>query len=199
MVLGHDFHSEEGYRASVARKGESETQPTWRVLVSVLGRAGIPLERCFFTNYYMGLRVGKGTTGVFPGAKHPEFVHHCQSFLLDQVETQRPRLILTLGRYTPTGIAALSPDLAEWGAGRGFKHLDKVGAVRRDVRFPDAPDAAATVVALTHPCFRHASIRYRRYGDLIGDAAEMAMLADASASLSRSIGTVPRGSPAHRR
>ena len=183
MVVGQDFHSEEGYWASVKRGGESETQPTWRVLVSVLKGARIPFERCFFTNYYMGLRVGKGTTGVFPGAKNPEFVSHCKKFLLQQIGTQRPRLILTLGAQTPPGIAFLSEDLKDWGRGRGFKHLDKVGPVQRDVRFPGAPDVVATVVALTHPCFRHASIRYRRYLDSIGDEAEMAMLRDAKAGL----------------
>ena len=183
MVVGQDFHSEEGYWASVERGGESETQPTWRVLVRVLKAARIPFEQCFFTNYYMGLRVGKGTTGVFPGAKNPEFRSHCERFLLDQIRTQRPRLILTLGTQTPPGIASLSRDLADWGAGRGFKHLDKVGPVRRDVRFPGAPDIVATVVALTHPCFRHASIRYRRYRDSMGNKAEMAMLGDAKTGL----------------
>lgn len=182
MVLGHDFHSEEGYEASVARGCESESQPTWRVLLKVLDRAGISPQRCFFTNYYMGLRVGKGTTGVFPGAKDPEFKEHCTSFLLEQIRIQRPRLILTLGVYTPPEIAPLSRDLAEWGERRGFKHLDQVGPVRRNVRFDDAPDVVATVVALTHPSFRHASIRHRRYRDLTGDDAEMAMLRDARAA-----------------
>ena len=182
MILGHDFHSEVGYRASLARGREDSSQPTWRNLVSVLQRAGVELERCFFTNYYMGLREGKGTTGPFPGAKDSRFVNHCRSFLLDQIQTQRPELILTLGINTPEGIAALSPDLAEWGHKRGLKHLDAVGALQRNVRFPGIPGFATTVVALTHPSLRHASVRHRRYRDLIGDEAEIAMIKDAVAN-----------------
>jgi hypothetical protein len=58
MVLGHDFHSEAGYLASLARTREAATQPTWRALTEFLGPAGVPVNRCFFTNVYMGLRAG---------------------------------------------------------------------------------------------------------------------------------------------
>src|SRR5687767_9546772 len=58
MVLGHDFHSEYGYRESLARGCEAETQPTWRNLLVLFKAAGIAPERCFFTNVYMGLRAG---------------------------------------------------------------------------------------------------------------------------------------------
>src|SRR6476620_3465173 len=39
MVLGHDFHSEAGYRDSLARGRESPTQPTWRNLLALLNAA----------------------------------------------------------------------------------------------------------------------------------------------------------------
>src|SRR6476646_111821 len=68
MVVGHDYHSEEGYRASVLRGRESESQPTWRNLIELLTEASILPDDCFFTNAYMGLRRGSATTGVFPGA-----------------------------------------------------------------------------------------------------------------------------------
>jgi len=179
MVLGHDFHSESGYRESLERGRESSTQPTWRNLADVLQRAGIPLERCFFTNYYMGLRAGTGTTGPFPGAGDPAFVSHCRSFLLDQLQTQQPQLIITLGINVPWGIAPLSSDLSDWGARRGLRHLDSVGPVRRDIRFTGLPGFATNIVALAHPSLRHASVRHRRYCGLTGDEAELAMLRDA--------------------
>lgn len=179
MVLGHDFHSKAGYEASVERGRESINQPTWRNLVDVLTRAAIPLERCFFTNYYMGLREGTETTGPFPGAGDESFVSHCNSFFIDQLRTQRPQLLITLGIYVPFAIAPLSPDLNDWGSHRGIKHLDSARPVRKAVRFFGLPDLATTIVALIHPSQRHASLRHRRYARSVGDEAEVAMLRDA--------------------
>jgi hypothetical protein len=179
MILGHDFHSESGYRASLARGRESATQPTWRNLVDLLGRAEVPVEECFFTNYYMGLRAGTATTGMFPGADDAGFVSHCREFFLEQVRTQRPRVILTLGIHVPPGIAPLSPQLALWNRKRGLLHLDAAGPVQPNVSFSRLPDFATTVVALTHPSQRQASVRHRRYKQLAGDAAELLMLREA--------------------
>jgi len=179
MILGHDFHSEEGYRASVKRTRESETQPTWRVLLSLLRKVGIEPSNCFFTNVYMGLRAGRATTGPFPGASDEQFVQHCIRFLSEQIDTQRPTHILTLGVNVPPLIAQLSPHLVEWSAGKGLRHLDAVGPVRRGVRFDRIPDLETTVVALTHPSMRHASVRHREYRGKFGDAAELLMLEDA--------------------
>ena len=41
MVLGHDFHSERGYRESLTRQHEPASSPTWRVLRKILTEAGI--------------------------------------------------------------------------------------------------------------------------------------------------------------
>jgi hypothetical protein len=176
MVLGHDFHSEVGYRASVKAGRESVKQPTWRNLIRLLTCADIPLDRCFFTNYYMGLRAGAASTGRFPGADDESFVRHCQSFLIDQLRTQRPRLLITLGVHVPFAISSLSPYLDDWGLRRGFRHLDAVGPMRDGVRFRGIPDFAMTIVALIHPSQRQASLHHRRYAQTTGDAAELAML-----------------------
>lgn len=185
MILGHDFHSEDGYRASVVRTREAESQPTWRNLVSVLTRVGIPVERCFFTNVYMGLRAGSGTTGPFPGAADADFVRHCERFLGDQLRTLRPSLIITLGINVPPVIGRVIPGLSRWAEGRGLRHLDEVGPVQRDVRIDAEPPFTSTAVALTHPSLRHASVRHRSFAGERGDAAELAMLRDALASLAR--------------
>jgi hypothetical protein len=58
MILGHDFHSEAGYEASFKNGAEPVTQPTWRKLLEALKEADVPLEECFFINFYMGLRKG---------------------------------------------------------------------------------------------------------------------------------------------
>jgi hypothetical protein len=179
MVLGHDFHSEKGYHVSLNRGHEAATQPTWRNLTVLLRNAHIPLERCFFTNVYMGLRRGEATTGPFPGATDPVFVAHCSSFLQEQLRAQLPTLILTLGINAAPMLGSLADDLVDWTRGRGLKHLDAVGPVRHGVAFNGVSGLRATVVALTHPSLRAASVRHRRYRGESGDRAEMLMLQDA--------------------
>jgi len=191
MVLGHDFHSEEGYKASLQRGRERVTQPTWRNLIDVFTRAAIPLDQCFFTNYYMGLRAGAETTGRFPGADDESFVHHCQAFLIDQLRTQRPRLLITLGVHVPLGISFLSPGLSDWGAGNGIRHLDTVGPVRSGIRFTGIKDFVTTVVALIHPSQRHASLHLREYAGAVGDEAELAMLRNARTESIASMASQP--------
>lgn len=188
MVLGHDFHSESGYEESRRLGGERLTLPTWSNLLRLFETVGIAPARCFFTNLYMGLRAGTATTGPFPGASDQRFVAHCQAFFLEQLRTQRPALVLTLGVHVPPVIGALSPELASWTAGRGLKHLDAVGPVRTDVTFPGVADFRTTVAALIHPSLRHASLRHRRYGAATGADAEPAMLRDALAAASASSG-----------
>jgi uracil-DNA glycosylase len=178
MVLGHDFHSETGYQSSLKAGGEPLTLPTWSNLTKLLATAGLPPERCFFTNLYMGLREGSATTGPFPGAKDPAFVRHCADFFLEQLRAQRPALVLTLGIHVPPVVATLSPELAPWAEKMGLKHLDAVGPVRTNVTFRGVDDFRTTVAALIHPSLRHASLRHRRYKEVEGQAAELRMLHD---------------------
>jgi hypothetical protein len=178
MVLGHDFHSEAGYNESLARSRESESQPTWRQLLRLLKQVDIDPVSCFFTNVYFGLRVGAGTTGPFPGATNRPFVEYCLRFLSEQINTQRPRLILTLGINVPPLIGRLSGRLEPWTDRRGLKQLDAVGPVQFDVPFHRTPPFVATVVALTHPSLRDAGVRHRTYRGNVGHSAELAMLRD---------------------
>lgn len=178
MVLGHDFHSETGYQASLAAGGEPLTLPTWSNLTKLLAAVGLPPERCFFTNLYMGLREGSATTGPFPGATDRAFVGHCTDFLLEQLRVQRPALVLTLGIQVPPVVGTLSPELAPWTEKKGIKHLDAVDPVRTNVLFRGVDDFRTTVVALIHPSLRHASLRHRRYKSAEGQEAELCMLRD---------------------
>ena len=59
MVLGHDFHSVQGYEWSRVNQAENLRAPTWRNLRHLLSRVPVQLEQCFFTNIYMGLREGQ--------------------------------------------------------------------------------------------------------------------------------------------
>jgi hypothetical protein len=188
MILGHDFHSETGYKASLQRGHESLTQPTWRNLLILLDTAGITLESCFFTNVFMGLREGRATTGRFPGASDLAFVAHCMRFLFRQIDLQRPSLIVTLGIHAPKMLAPLSPGLAQWSTGTGIKHLDNAGPLLSRIEVTGIADYRTTAVALIHPSLRHASVRHRRYRDLGGNEAELAMLREAK---ERALQTTP--------
>jgi hypothetical protein len=178
MVLGHDFHSEEGYRESVDRGCESGNQPTWRNLLQLFQRVEILPEDCFFTNVFMGLRAGSETTGVFPGASNEAFVQHCKHFLLRQLETQRPSLVITLGITAPWILSSLSPQLFAWAERPGLRYLN-TNPVQGRVSFRGLPDFFTTVVAIIHPSLRSASLRHRTFQGLAGDAAEIGMLTEA--------------------
>lgn len=176
MVLGHDFHSEEGYAKSLRRGSERTKMPTWRNLLKLLDAAGVQRERCFFTNLYMGLRKGAATTGEFPGAGDQAFVTHCKAFLSQQIDVQRPALLITLGVHVPKVLGSMSPALAAWTEGNGLKHLDAVGPLQSGVTFPAVPNFETTVVALIHPSLRHASLRHRRGDAPVGTDPEIPLL-----------------------
>ena len=160
MVLGHDFHSVVEYAGSLKRGKEDLNAPTWRNLRSLLNEAEVSLQQCFFTNFFMGLRAGTATTGVFPGRKDARFVAECSAFFLTQLRRMQPRGILVLGSEVPSLIAPLSPQLSPW-IGARLGDIDRQQAAHRSaVQFtPDVP--ACTVVSLIHPSLRHANLRHR--------------------------------------
>ena len=180
MILGQDFHSESGYRRSLAAGSESLSSPTWRNLLPVLTGAGIAPEQCFFTNAYMGLRAGNRATGRFPGARDPDFVERCRRFLGVQIQAQRPRLVVTLGMHAPAMLAPLSAQLTAWRGAANLAAIDSAWAsVVIGARFDSASDRDAVVVALTHPSQRRLNVGRRLYRGVNGDAAEALMLEEA--------------------
>lgn len=180
MILGHDFHSVAGYEWSRQHGEENLQTPTWLHLLKFLSRVPIQLEDCFFTNIYMGLREGKATTGRFPGATSPEFVKRCQQFFLLQVATQRPSLILALGAYVPAFLAPLASQLAAWATPGSFRSRDERGvSVIGEVVFPSSTLHPCVVASIVHPSLRLSNVRYRRWGSLSGDAAEVALVQEA--------------------
>lgn len=179
LILGHNFHCEAGFAQFLARGYESERGPTWRPLLDLLARVGIPKESCFFSNVYMGLKAGDKPTGVFPGSRDSAFVARCRAFLACQLAMMQPRLILTLGKYAPPVLTPLAPALdAAWSGALTLGEIDtRKAAVVRDVSFPEVTHRVS-VVALCHPAQRPPNVARRRYRGYIGDAAEVAMLRD---------------------
>jgi hypothetical protein len=181
MILGHDYDSERGYEKTFRGGEENLNGPTWRNLIALLKRASISLDSCFFTNFFMGLRVGDSSTGPFPGLRDAAFVGRCQDFLLYQLDAQRPKLVLTLGTYVPCLIANMTPGLSAWSRARNFEKIDAADeGVLTGVTFGELPAVPPmTFVALVHPCYRQLNARMRKYKSNCGEAAELRMLADA--------------------
>jgi hypothetical protein len=190
MVLGHDFHSEAGFLASpdegtevpTTPTAKYRTPPTWINLRSLFAEVELPLEQCFFTNAYMGLRKDAKKTGRFVGSLDDAFVRRCQAFLIKQLTVQRPSIVLTLGAWVPRFIAPLSESLAHWTTARSMSALNAAAAVTHDVAFKGVASLSCTVVALTHPSLRGPNIHRRQFDGLSGHEAEVRMIREAMSS-----------------
>ena len=160
MVLGHNFDSEAGFGESVNRGKEKLSTGAWGRLLKLLAGAEVPVARCFFTNAFMGLCEGDDSFD-YSGRAHGAFRTACSAFLRAQIEFQRPRLILTLGRHVPPILAELSHELSVWL--RTDLRLDDLDAT------PLIPNAGfqlssgwihrAAVVPLAHPSMPNGSRR----------------------------------------
>jgi hypothetical protein len=179
MVLGHDFHSEAEYSKSVERGKENLKAATWRNLIELLHAARIAPRDCFYTNFYMGLREGPATTGVFPGSSGPDFVYACQQFFLEQLRQQQPKVILVLGVHVPKQLAPLAPELQQWSKATTLKDFNVPGmAVVHQARFTGHADAV-NVVMLAHTSQRLLNVKHRSYKGMVGQEAELGMVGDA--------------------
>lgn len=181
MVLGQDFHTVDCYRNSLHRGGEPMSMPTWRELLALLTQAGIDPSSVFCTNFYMGLRDSDRATGPCPGRRDSRYVNWCAHFFLQQLEAQRPRLVLVLGKEALPHLARLSPELRSFLGCTTFKSIDSSpgGPLRRNVTFDGLDEFHTNLVVLTHPSLRPANIRRRFYQGLSGHDAELQMLAEA--------------------
>ncbi len=161
MVLGHNFDSETNFKKSVKRGLEESNKGTWGALKDMLSEAGVPMKQCFFTNAFMGLCKG-AKSGDYRGRDRRGFRRSCLGFLKEQIEIQKPRLIMTLGLHVPPLLERASPDcLGAWkGVCRGVHcdpelHLQEIDAkpMVLDARFRlrDGLTHQAVVVPLAHP------------------------------------------------
>lgn len=78
MVLGQDFDTAENHKRIDEVKGEINDNTTWSNLKKLLTDLNIDVNKCFFTNAYMGLRpdIKKGSktknTGQSPALKEKQ-------------------------------------------------------------------------------------------------------------------------------
>ena len=105
MFLGNDFGTLTSYRKLQARGYENP--PTWRHLKSRISLAEIPPGLCFCTNAIMGLRTTGTALRKQVWDEAPNFLKFCREFLIFQVETLQPKLLVVLGPVARTSVDAL--------------------------------------------------------------------------------------------
>lgn len=115
IFLGNDFGTLRTYQ-KLHSKGY-ENPPTWRHLKERIRRAGLPEDRIFCTNAILGLRTGDTVTALDQIAwpKGSPFAAFCHEFLIYQVETLRPRLLVILGSVALSSLGAMGAILKERG------------------------------------------------------------------------------------
>jgi uracil-DNA glycosylase len=174
LVLGQDFSTEKEYVIMLQNKVNDLGGSTWRNLRKLFMEADVELLDCFFSNVFMGLRKTDSMTGKFPGFKDQEYVSRNIGFLLFQIDTIKPKLIITLGKYSAELVSKLSDDLNSWRNNKALREPD-IG-LKKDV---EINGNILTCVALEHPSMRMSNVKRRRYKDFVGNEAEVRMLKDA--------------------
>ena len=177
MILGQDFDCESSYEKSLVNGQEDiKRNATWRNLLYLLDSAGIDRNDCFFTNAIMGVRKADKATGKSPAFKDSAFIKQCQVFFLYQLETQRPKAILALGKYVAEFLAPTSEQLTDWHRIKNFSEIDKAKSqIKKNVIFSNG--LTANLALLVHPSFRLVNVSRRSFQDeKDGHQAEIKMI-----------------------
>ena len=179
MFVGQDFGTLAYVEDVLARgNGESTSNPTWRVLLTLLQASGIDPTQCFFTNALLGLRPGSSMTGTAPGWKDPALVDASRSLLLTQIRLVRPTAIFALGLPAARFIGTLAPSLVSWATARSWSELDARHPVRHAVPGLGTNGETVAVGALLHPSLRGPNLHRRRFRGHVGGPAEGAIIAE---------------------
>lgn len=96
MILGHNWGAV--HELAVAHENETDGMNgnTWRILRRYLAVAGVCESDCFFTNVLVALQPDRSMGSMKAGREFPK---QCRSFLCEQIEIVKPRLVATLGSY----------------------------------------------------------------------------------------------------
>ncbi len=124
MIVGNNLDSIDGFNKYSAlgvshgdRDPARRTMATWTGLYELLERAGIGLGDFSFTNVFVGLKVGPTNMGRITDCPTPEYTKWCRSFLADQVNLMRPRLVIVLGTHAARDVRACA-DPVPWAKDR---------------------------------------------------------------------------------
>jgi len=175
MVLGQDFGTQ-AYVDALDKFGREEyvNSQTWRELRDLLPAARIPLEACFFTNVYMGLRREGPMVGVLPAARNAAYRAWCAEFLRLQLSVQRPQMVIVLG-MEPARFFGSVFEVGAWNGKVSYKTLQ---AAEAQVQKVEMPHGEVSAVVIPHPSFLHANGGRCAWRGTVGRAALVRMLGD---------------------
>lgn len=92
MVLGNDFGTCEYLSTKCENKRENEKNST----INNLKTIGLEIEKTFFTNFFLGLRI-RGTMTKRIDPLECEYIAFCHKFFLTQLNTINPSIVICLG------------------------------------------------------------------------------------------------------
>jgi len=162
MAIGHNFGCED-YRDEIETSGREDDKATWRNLRRLLTDASVPIESCFMTNWFVGLRSGNKQVGEFLSRPDARYERECSELLIQQIGTLKPKVILLLGLPVVQRAHRIIPMLRQWANATNWIAVDSssLGPVAYEVAILGT-GARANVVALLHPSFSPSNQRYRR-------------------------------------
>jgi hypothetical protein len=177
MVLGHNFSNVAAYDESIERGCELGRNPTWENLSKLLHSCGIRLSDCFFTNALLGLIETTTSMGKHAGHRDPDFRAACRHVLLESIKRQQPKLIIVLGPRARRMLGEVITGLEPWTKATTFPRFDamRLSDAGLHLKCPDT-EAPLAAVVIVHPSLRQSNLRHRRFDDLHGDKAEIAMI-----------------------
>ena len=183
MVLGQDWGDEADLCMAVKKNNEING-PTWRNLKEWIKeeKIGIQIKDCFFTNAIMGIRKIKEDETKNNSKPHPafekgeeEFLGKCKEFFIQQVDKQKPRLIICLGARVRNFLINHIPS-KHWDSKDSGKLLCNIDILNKErVKIHNT-----NFVSIFHPSFWQSNKTKFRYGDLTEDNAIIALLKDAN-------------------
>lgn len=153
LAIGHNFGCEK-YRRQIDAAGREDGEATWRNLDTLLRDAGSHPDKCFRTNWFIGLLPGEKQTGVFLRNSDAQYEQACLTLLIKQLVAIRPTSILLLGPEVASRANALIPALSPWKGAQKWVDIDRsvIGHSVRDAQIPRA-NMTVNVAALLHSSF----------------------------------------------
>ncbi len=171
MVVGSTFGSLKELNSLPFEEDRHNKSKTWEPLLTLFRHAGVPPDRCFFTNAYPGvLRSDGNVVQLHPAKLDANYMKEARKFFQAQLQYMQPRLVLFLGLLGPyvlgedllsqTGWAQqLHPEEGKIGR---IGNVDLAGkSVCLDLIIPDVLHPV-TLALLLHPCHRAPNIRHRK-------------------------------------
>ena len=180
MVIGQDFGMESDYLNILNGFKKDTDTPTWKNLIKLFESTNIDLNRCFYTNAYMGLRTNGTKIGQMPGSNNNSVFQSNRDFLAYQIHILKPKYIITLGSPSAVMLGSLSDDISDWVLDKKFSYYDTAqrslvkNVVIKKEKFSSLKSIFCDnnvnfenhkfdCLRLVHTCFRHLNIKNRSF------------------------------------